>query len=101
MRIKSIRLENWYICNPNVKTIDAYIAPELISHHLYGQVYNHSSYIDGDFILTSSIISVNKNHVITANGTIYELGKPNIEYVKWCKKQGCHTPTIVEPIRYV
>lgn len=59
------KLENWYFItgvNKNNKKV-------------YGEVYGHTSFEDGDFITTSLLVEVNDKYVKTKSGTIYELGK--------------------------
>lgn len=87
------RLENW-----SVKSHDIWQPPERSCKCLAGEVFDHSIYRDGKSIITSAIQEVNGNQVKTLN-TTYILGKPNEDYVKWCKKMNVHVPTEDEPIK--
>ena len=94
-----MRLENWSICtHPN----DVYIAPEFRLPCLQGNVFNDPrGRSDGKRIVTTLIINVEGDKVITESGSVYELGKPNPKYIEWCMANNHHVPTIREPIRFL
>lgn len=76
------RLENWgTIPDPNA---DPYLAPELRSVLLIGEVYDHPNFriTDGERITTSSISGQGPvdGSCVTAGGTVYELGEPDPAY---------------------
>lgn len=75
-----MRLENWYITDNN----DGFKAPELIRKFANGEIYNHPDFPNGDHIRTSWLKELNltERYVITANGSRYELGTPDVEYAK-------------------
>lgn len=89
-------LKNWSVCSNDV---DLYTPPECIVTMVQGEVYNSEKFKDGDFIVTSPIIDVQKDIVITQSGSKYQLGEPNTNYVRWCREQGRHIPTKEEPIK--
>lgn len=70
------RLENWSL----MATGDCYTAPELRSRSLHGQVYNHPNFPAGHWILTSTVLSVEKERVVTKSGSRYMLGQPEAMY---------------------
>ena len=78
------KIENWSMINDPVN--DMYTAPECRSYIICGNVYNHKSYEDGKFIRTSAIVNVNGRIVETYSGSIYELGKPDEDYLKFLKE---------------
>ena len=75
------RLENWsfhFRCGE-------YDPPESRTHHLAGKVYghkNHERHPDGKEIVTSPIIGVEGNLVLTHSGSKYELGTVDPLYEK-------------------
>ncbi len=87
-------LENWSV----VSFCDEYTAPECKKYNLFGNVYNHPRFENGDFIYTSYIKEVNGKIVQTYN-TEYTLGKPDKKYVEKCKQYGWHVPTEDCPIK--
>ncbi len=87
-------LENW-----SVVTTNPYIPPELDWIYLSGRVYDHEDIIDGTKIQTSRILIVNGPLITTTSGSVYKLGEPNPEYIKWCEKEKHHIPTAEEPIK--
>lgn len=52
-----------------------------------------------EFVRTSEIVQVRGNRVTTHSGTVYVLGTPHVDYVRWCQDSGRHVPTIEEPIK--
>lgn len=79
-----ITLENWAV----IKDGDWFKAPELITNRLCGEVYGHKDFLDGSFITTSSLVSMDiKNKTaITHSETVYNLGTPKSDYAEYCKK---------------
>lgn len=75
--IQKPKLENWslrYVPDP-------YLPPELCKMVLYGEVYNHPRFKDGEKIITSMIEKITAiGTIITYSGTEYEIGKPEEEY---------------------
>jgi hypothetical protein len=53
----------------------------------------------GDFITTSPIVKIVGRRVTTAKGSRYVLGKPEAEFVAWCRANGHHVPTRKHPIK--
>ena len=70
-------LNNW-----SVVKRDPYIAPEMQSSCLRGQVTGHSEIADGEYVTTSSIISNADGKITTVSGSVYELGDVDPEYEK-------------------
>jgi hypothetical protein len=95
-------LENWQIITDDrlIQDLeDGYKAPEMYPIYIQGDVYGSDQFMDGKFIATSMVQSVNGNCVTTKSGSVYQLGKPDEDYVKWCKDNGHHVPTENEPIK--
>lgn len=80
----TVKIDSWCI----VHNQDGYTAPELVTMSLVGHVTGHPRKDDGARVRTSHIVKVNGRIVTTNSGTIYELGEPDQEYVKWCDESG-------------
>lgn len=89
-----MRLENWAL---EFRESDLYSPPECQAICLTGEIYGDSRHEDGKRIITSNIVDVNGNIVITKHSQ-YQLGDPHPDYVKWCKDQGYRVPTKEQPI---
>jgi hypothetical protein len=80
-------LENW--CIGGAEKVDPYYtAPEMIERRLYGIVYDHPSpfLLDGEYTHTSSLLSIDYiNKKATTRNNEYTLGKPDPNWLKWCK----------------
>lgn len=89
-----MRLENW-----SIRTRDSgpYTAPECLPTHLCGEVYGHPRFADGEVIYSSTVIKIEGSKITTHN-SVYTLGKPAPDYVKWCREHGGHIPTTQKPI---
>lgn len=76
-----MRIENWSIFRAKNSS---YVTPsEVQTRLLYGQVFGHPGLRDGEYVSTSSICGKNdKDEVITASGSSYELGKIDPSYEK-------------------
>jgi hypothetical protein len=83
-------INNWALIH---NECDKYTSPELIERYVIGDV-------DGKMIRTSNIVSIDKNTITTQN-SIYELGEPASNYVKWCKDNNQHIPTKECPIKEI
>ena len=92
--MKTVRLENWSVVEISPSP---YAAPEMSRMALKGDVYNHPTREDSSEVRTSNIVDIGGNKVRTQN-TIYVLGKPDPNYIKFCKEKGYHVPTELEPI---
>lgn len=79
------RIEQWGVVPLHV---DPYQPPECLAHGIHGVVSGHKSFKDGDEITTSAVISVRHNaatgevSIITASGSVYDLGEVNSDYEK-------------------
>lgn len=77
-------LKNWcVVCGVEDnwrKTPDGYTAPEQITQHLHGNVFNHSGFEDGTLITTSTIKGKRDGKAVTLSGTEYELGEVLTDY---------------------
>ena len=71
-----MKLENWSI----ISNGDPYKAPELQTQCLYGEVFDHSRFQDGEKITTSYIVGIDEEVVLTYSGSRYELGKVDSHY---------------------
>jgi len=91
------RLENWCVrsdANP-------YQPPEMQSIYLSGEVYDHTRWEDGERISTSNIKKADGNVITTQTGSVYTLGEPDPEYIKYCEDNGGHVPTKEVPIKEI
>ena len=81
----SIRIEEW-----SVYVVDGgpFMAPELHRIGIQGLVANHPRYYRSGRVQTSAIVTVSGRTVQTASGSIYFLGKPSADYVRWLREQG-------------
>jgi len=77
-----VKLEDW-----SVTAIGGpYTAPELWREALYGKVYGHPKFNNGDKVRTSPIKKVDGRMITTASGTVYKIGKISPIYRKWLRK---------------
>ena len=75
------KLENWSFIQD---TSNPYMAPELRTSHLQGNVYGRKEFEDGTFVTTSFIRDVNLKEKIAITGnTTYELGEISSEFEEW------------------
>lgn len=94
-----MKLENWSV---TARPTDPYQAPELWGSCLRGDVKGHPKLGDTE-VTTSLIKNVNGRIVTTHSGSIYELGKVDEDYVKWCEENGNSTREKLEgptPIKF-
>ena len=81
------RLENWSIISYDDSP---YLAPELRTTMLQGEIYNdeNNRFEDGTFISTSRLLVLNleEGYGLTLSGTRYILGNMSKEYKNWLKK---------------
>ena len=80
------RLVDWSI----VGNATPYTAPEAITIHIKGNVYNHPNpdVPNGDLVTTSRVVDSSGVTVTTLSGTKYILGTINRDYLKYLKKSG-------------
>lgn len=71
------RLESWSVTGGNYHP---YTAPELRTLHLQGMVYGHPMFDDGHPVLTTPIVGVDDDRVVTKSGSVYELGEVDAMY---------------------
>ena len=64
-----IVINNWAVV-----TKDPYLAPELQHSHLNGNVENHPKHEKGKLIITTPIVGLIGDYIVTKSGSIYELG---------------------------
>jgi len=74
-----MRIENWAIL---YREQDPYLAPELRTNCVGGNVHDNPKFTNGTYIHTSSIEGKRGNKIVTHSGSEYELGEPNPEYEK-------------------
>lgn len=73
-------IRNWsVVCT---EEFDPYKAPEMYAAKIAGEVYGHHKYEDGHKIITSRVVGVEGNSVLTKSGSTYELGDVDPEYEK-------------------
>jgi hypothetical protein len=78
-----MKLENWCITIHPKDRGNLYAAPESLPPCLGGNVNGHPTRPDGERIVTSPIIGRTKEeHAVTENGSVYELGTINPEYLE-------------------
>lgn len=80
------KLENWSITTNND---NPFLAPELRSIRIHGEVYQHENFTDGTKVTTSSVqeLDLECNQAQTRN-TLYTLGNPSEDYLKWLEQHG-------------
>lgn len=91
----AVKIERW------LTTVEGnpYLPPEAQEMRLYGNLPNgHPQNAERKTVLTSGVQSVTGNVVETYN-TLYILGEPNPEFVKFCQENGCYVPTKEVPIK--
>ena len=66
-----------------------YQAPETCRTRIYGEVYGHPCFNDGDAIKTSFVLSLNLNtNVVKTQNTTYCLGPVDRKWLKEIRKNG-------------
>lgn len=80
------KIDNW-----SMSTRSPYQPPEC--SRLGGTVTGSTRFEDGEYIYPSEIIAFEGN-LITTRNSIYELGEPNPEYVKFCAENDLPVPTV-------
>ena len=80
------RLIDWEVVGQRTP----YMAPEAMTAHLQGNVYNHPNpdVVNGKFVTTSRIVDSSGLTVTTLSGTKYILGTINKNYLKYIKDSG-------------
>lgn len=80
-----IALRNWSCCywdgNP-------FIAPEARPLALQGEAYGHPRFPDGNKVKTGPIAAINGRVITTESGSVYSLGDPHPDYLKWLTDNG-------------
>lgn len=75
-----MRLKNWSL---SVGTGNEFLAPELQSPHLQGNVYGHDVFPKGAYVHTSRIVRIEDKRThkeaTTVSGSIYELYKEDVD----------------------
>lgn len=81
-----VRIENWsVVTNP---LAESFMAPELHSKCLSGNVYGHPRKPDGRHVRTSAIVGCEGRVVSTMSGNDYLLGAPDAEWLAWMQAKG-------------
>lgn len=98
MNKPEVRLEQWSISGlwPGWQAPNG-SQPDYLEIKLNGEVYGHDRFDDGERVSSSVILNVQGRKIETHN-TIYILGEIDPKYLQWCIDQGCHVPTVDEPI---
>ena len=55
----------------------------------------------GPNITTSPVIKIVGRRITTETGSRYVLGKPNPEFVEWCRVNGHHVPSRKHPMKQI
>jgi hypothetical protein len=97
MKRNLVFLDEWSITS----TADPYTPPEHQKLKLHGFCFDHPRHKDCTEITTSSIVNVKGRIVKTRSGSIYVLGEPTADYIKWLKENNFRVPTDKEPIRQI
>ena len=86
VKLPTTRIIDWEVVGQRTP----YQAPEAMTAHLQGYVYNHPSdkVSDGDFVTTSEMVDSSGVVVTTKSGTEYILGTINDGYHKYIKDSG-------------
>lgn len=74
-----IVMKNWAVCTRGSE----YMAPELWTNFLTGNVYGHSRFNDGDPVSTSSIVSIKDGDnckIVSTRNTDYVLYEPDVSF---------------------
>ena len=80
------RLENWSVC---ALPPDPYTAPELWTSVLNGNVYGNKRFNDRTRVNTSSVKEINTITMkAQTRNTLYELGEPDPDFVKYLNEKG-------------
>jgi hypothetical protein len=76
-----MKIENWYLIYTDN---NGFIAPELKSVSVCGDIFDSEKFSDGEFIRTSTIVKFNSDNfsVMTLSGSEYLLGKVDPQYEK-------------------
>jgi len=68
---------------------DAYMAPERLPEVLTGEVFGHPRKKNGTRVITSAIVDIPEPGLVrTRSGTLYKLGEPALEYIKYLRDIG-------------
>lgn len=78
------RLENWYVTDGS----ERYDTPALPAACLSGLVYGHPNRSDGRRVYTSPVTNAGRGRAITRSGTVYELGTPDPQWIRWLAEKG-------------
>jgi len=80
-------LQDWALILDPSYQITGYEAPETIPYKLTGKCYGHDRFEDGTEITTSVVIEkIDDETYKTASGTIYKVGKKNVNYELFCQE---------------
>jgi len=88
-------IDNW-----SVNMLSPYMPPDN-NQVIYGEVSGHVKKPEGSHIRTSVIEDVQGRYVKTHSGSVYLLGKPHPDFIKYCIDGGHYVPTADNPIRWV
>lgn len=74
-----MKLKNWSVFGAG----NEFLAPELKTPHLQGNVYGNYRFPDGTYVNTSRIVGIEDKgthkEVTTASGSVYELHKEDVD----------------------
>lgn len=84
--MQNARLEHWSIIT---RYANSYQAPETGRPSLNGKAYGHPRFPDGTGVDTSTIVSVDLDNMVAHTlNTVYELGEPSPDWLKWMEEKG-------------
>lgn len=79
-----IRLERWAVVDS--QPFDVFRAPECAVPCLRGEVFGHPRHPNGTRVTTSPIVGRDGDRVVTASGSVYELGEMEPGYAGFIKE---------------
>jgi hypothetical protein len=81
--MKQMKIEEWSITQYEAD-FNPYAPPEEQVLRIQGKVYNNPKFEDGEVIVTSPIVFVDKERqvIVTKSGSEYELGEAHPDYEK-------------------
>ena len=78
-----MRIDNWKVV---LYRATPYVAPELGSSVVVGNVYGNEKFSDGDKVTTSTIKSLKNGYLETVSGSKYKLLNPSDKWLEWLKE---------------
>ena len=89
------KLEDWGVVAID---LNPYLPLELMIPSLFGKVYGHPKFAEGEDIVTSEILESYPNRLVKTHNSWYKLGKPSEAYAKFLEENG-HVLDEDEPVK--